>query len=514
MKKLAIIDIGSNSIKMILVDYRSDKSFRIIDELKETVRLGEGMHKNSYLKEDRIKKALQTLTLFKNLCDAVEVNEIIAVATAAVREADNQQKFLDRVYKQTGLEVRVLKGKEEAYYDYRGVSNSFDQKSALIMDVGGGSVELVLMEDRMVKESISLPFGALTITEKFDLYDENNSDKEIKKYLHQEFSKLDWLKNIKDIPLIGVGGTIRNIAKIWQRKNNYSLETLHYYNLNAKNVNSVYKEVSKKSIEARKNISGLSSKRADIFIGASALVNYFMDFTEINDLVISGKGIREGLVYDFLLDNKLPVADVLDYSIKNLLHNFDLNEKHAAKVHELSKSIFYQLESEFSFEFNKFPDRISRIIKTATLLHDVGTNINYYDHHEHSFYVILNADLYGLTHRELLLAAYISASHRHSKYSLHKYNLNRKSFKDIINRKGSDKELIRKSGIILEIAESLELNRKGLVQRIEIEIESDYILFNIYSQHDLRLEIEDAMEAASGFETLFNKELKFTLLDL
>ncbi|MFW5979716.1 MAG: hypothetical protein ACOCQZ_03245, partial [Halanaerobium sp.] len=105
-------------------------------------------------------------------------------------------------------------------------------------------------------------------------------------------------------------------------------------------------------------------------------------------------------------------------------------------------------------------------------------------------------------------------SHRHSKYSLHKYNLNRKSFKDIINRKGSDKELIRKSGIILEIAESLELNRKGLVQRIEIEIESDYILFNIYSQHDLRLEIEDAMEAASGFETLFNKELKFKLLDL
>ncbi|OEG63032.1 Ppx/GppA phosphatase [Halanaerobium congolense] len=514
MNKLAIMDIGSNSIKMILVDYRGDKSFRIIDELKETVRLGEGMHKNSYLKEDRIQKALQTLTLFKNLCDAVEVDEIIAVATAAVREAANQQKFLDRVYKQTGLEIRVLAGKEEAYYDYKGVVNSFDLDSGLIMDVGGGSVELVLMEDRMVKKSVSLPFGALTITEKFELYDENNRDKDIKKHLHQEFSKLEWLKNLKNIPLIGVGGTIRNIAKIWQRKNNYSLEILHYYNLNAENVNSVYKKVSKKSIEERKEISGLSSKRADIFIGASGLVNYLMDFTGIENLIISGKGIREGLVYDFLLEDKLPVADVLDYSIKNLLHNFDLNEKHAARVNELNKNIFYQLESEFSFAFDEFPDRISRIIKTAALLHDVGTNINYYDHHEHSFYVILNADLYGLTHRELLLAAYISASHRHNKYSLHKYNLNRKSFKDIISRKGNDKELIRKSGIILEISESLDLNRKGLVQRVEVESKVDHILFKVYSSYDLRLEIEDAMEAADGFESLFGKELKFKLLDV
>jgi exopolyphosphatase/guanosine-5'-triphosphate,3'-diphosphate pyrophosphatase len=171
------------------------------------------------------------------------------------------------------------------------------------------------------------------------------------------------------------------------------------------------------------------------------------------------------------------------------------------------------LESEFSFKFKNYPDRINRIIKTATLLHDVGTNINYYDHHEHSFYVILNADLYGLTHRELLLAAYIAASHRHSKYSLHKYNLNRKSFKDIIDRKGNDKELIRKSGIVLEIAESLDLNRKGLVKSVELEIEASHILFKIYSKHDLRLEIEDAVEAASGFESIFNKKLKFKLLD-
>ncbi|MFN2339948.1 MAG: exopolyphosphatase [Halanaerobium sp.] len=513
MKKLAIIDIGSNSIKMILVDYRADNSFRIVDELKETVRLGEGMHQNTYLKEGRIQKAIQTLSLFKNLCDAVEVDQIIAVATAAVRLADNQQKFLDRVYNQTGIEVRVLAGEEEAYYDYKGVANSFDLANGLVMDVGGGSVELVLMEERKVKESISLPFGALTMTEKFGLYQENNSDKEIKDYLQQEFAKYEWLQDIENKALLGVGGTIRNIAKIWKRKNDYPLELLHYYKMKAKNVESVYKEVSSKNIEERKDISGLSSKRADIFIGASALVNYLMEFTGIDELIISGKGIREGLVYDFLIEEDEPVADVLDYSIKNLLHNFDLNYKHAETVHEMTKSILSQLEPEFSFDFNEYPSRIDKIVKTASLLHDVGTNINYYDHHEHSFYVILNADLYGLTHRELLLSAYIAASHRHSKYSLHKYNLNRKSFKDIISRKGPDKELIRKTGIILEIAESLDLNRKGLVERIEIENRPSEIIFNIISDYDLRLEIEDAVETASGFESLFDKKLNFRLLD-
>ncbi|RCW46332.1 MULTISPECIES: exopolyphosphatase [unclassified Halanaerobium] len=513
MNKLAIVDIGSNSIKMILVDYREDNSFRIIDELKETVRLGEGMYKNNYLKEDRINKALQTLTLFKNLCDAVEVDKIITVATAAVRAAVNRKKFLDRVYKQTGLEVRVLSGKEEAYYDYMGVSNSFDQNSALIMDVGGGSVELILMEERKIKESISLSFGALTITEKFALYEENKYDKEIEKYLYEQFSKLDWLQEINSIPLIGVGGTIRNIAKIWQRETNYPLDLLHYYSMEKENVTSVYEKVSSKNIEERKNIDGLSKKRADIFIGASALVNYLMSYTGIEDLIISGKGIREGLVYDYLIEGEGIIEDVLDYSIRNLLHNFDMNEAHAAKIYKLSKSIFDQLKTSFSFKTDEFSGRIDRILKTASLLHDVGTNINYYDHHEHSFYVILNADLYGLNHREHLLAAYISASHRHNKYSLHKYNLNRKNFKDIINLKGEDKELIRKAGIILEIAESLDLNRKGLVEKVEININEDSIIFNVFSEYDLQLEIEDAFEAAGGFETLFSKMIEFKLLD-
>ncbi|MFW6378044.1 MAG: hypothetical protein ACOCZY_01455, partial [Bacillota bacterium] len=215
----------------------------------------------------------------------------------------------------------------------------------------------------------------------------------------------------------------------------------------------------------------------------------------------------------FLIEESEPVADVLDYSIKNLLHNFDLNYKHALNVYDITASILSQLESEFSFDFCKFSARIDKIVKTAALLHDAGTNINYYDHHEHSFYIILNADLYGLTHRELLLSAYIAASHRHSKYSLHKYNLNRKSFKDIITRKGSDKELIRKIGIILEIAESLDLNRKDLIERIEIEKRPKEIIFNIISDYDLRLEIEDATETRSGFKSLFNKELSFRLLD-
>ena len=226
MKNVAVIDIGSNSIKLVLVRVRNDNAFKIIYELKETVRLGKGMTEKPVLREDRMKIALQTLKMFKNLCDATDTKKIIAVATAAVRNANNQEEFLQRVKKETDLSVRVLSGSEEGYFDYWGVVNSIEKDDGLIMDIGGGSVELIWMENRQIKDSVSLPFGALDLTQQFDLYDEADKDqiKDLEKYLEKAYKEVSWLSEVEEMDLIGVGGTIRNIAKIDKRKkeNSYS----------------------------------------------------------------------------------------------------------------------------------------------------------------------------------------------------------------------------------------------------------------------------------------------------
>ena len=510
MHNLAIIDIGSNSMKMVLAEVKKGHSFNIIDELKETVRLGKGMTEEKKLRQDRMDKALQTLRMFKDLCDANNTKEIITVATAAVREANNRQHFLDRVQNEIGLDVEVLSGIDEGYYDYWGVANSIDREEGLIMDIGGGSIELVWMKDRKIKESTSLPFGALDITQNFNLYDSinDNDEEEVNEFLYQAYQNVPWLAEMEHKVLLGVGGTIKNIARIDQRKKDYPLNILHNYKMSDDEINEVYELVKEKDLAERKNISGLSKKRADIFIGASAAVKTLIDYSKIEKLVLSRKGIREGLIYHHLCRADNPVKDVIDFSLKNVMNNFNLNQDHAYHIYKLSKSLYDQLKPLYELNSDEFNGDIDKVLLVAAMMHDIGNHINYYDHHEHSFYMILNSGINGLSHRELLLSAYISASHRHTKYSLHKYNLNRASFQKIINKDGPDKEVIRKTGILLEIAESLDRSMNGIVEAVQCSVTEDKVKIKTISRVDAELEINDALEAAEGFEKLYGKELE------
>jgi exopolyphosphatase/guanosine-5'-triphosphate,3'-diphosphate pyrophosphatase len=467
------------------------------------------MDQNDFMKEDRMEKGLETLQMFKDLCIATKTKRIIAVATAAVRNATNGQAFIKRIKDSLDLDVKTLTGEEEAFYDYCGVVNSIDASEGLIIDIGGGSIEMVWMDNRKIKHSHSFNFGAVTLASMFNLTDEvkESSIKALKEYLIKAFKSIDWLEEKNFNLLIGVGGTLRNIAKIDKRQKDYSFDRIHNYEMTVKSVENVFDQVKDLSLKERKNVSGLSKKRADIFIGANGFVLYLMEYLGINQLTLSGKGIREGLLYnDKILDGHI-VEDVLEYSLMAQVDKLPKFKNHTLNVYALLNQLVTALEPLFSFKYSKFDGSIDKVVKTAGLLHDLGSIINYYDHHEHTFYMILNSDVNGVNHREQLLAAYIAASHRHVSYSLHKYNLNRRQFTDIIDRKGDDKELIRKVGILLEIAEGLDRNMSGAIKIHEIDIDEAAVKIFIKSSKNPNLEISDALEAAKGFEKKFNRQL-------
>lgn len=508
MNQIAVIDIGSNSVKLVLAKYDA-YGFQIIDEIKESVRLGEGMDQNDYMKDNRMEKAMETLEMFVDLCEATNTLKIIAVATAAVRNASNGQDFIKRIKRELDLNVSILSGQEEAFYDYCGVVNSIDEKDALIIDIGGGSIEVIYMKDRQVKASHSFDFGAVTLSAMFDLKN-NIKEKSIKKlenFLKDAFDDLKWLKDTQVNTLIGVGGTIRNIAKIDKRKKDYSYDRVHYYEMNQDSVGEVYDLVKSLDLKGRKNLEGLSKKRSDIFVGANGFVYYLMCYLNLNHLILSGKGIREGILYYDKILNGHIVDDVLEYSLNTQMDKLPKFKSHTLHVRKLFKTLVFHLESLFSFTFDTFNGSIEKVLDTAGALHDLGSIINYYDHHEHTFYMILNADINGINHRERLLAAFIAASHRHVSYALHKYNLNRKQFSDIINRKGDDKELIRKAGILLEIAEGLDRNMSGAIEIKDIKVQDESVIILIESEKNPKLEISDALEASQGFKSKFNKTL-------
>jgi len=497
MKKIGIIDIGSNSIRLIIVQINKDNSFSIIDEIKESVRLGKDMTTKGELNPSRIDSAIYTLSFFKRLCIIQNTTEILAVATEAIRKASNQKEFLDLVKSELSMEIRVLTGTEEAYYDYFGAINSMDFSDALIMDIGGSSSELIYVKNRKLISSISLPFGAINLTEKFSLQKpmDDKTEINIKEFLISLYKNIPWLKEIKNVPIIGIGGTIRNVGKLHQKKTNYPIANLHNYIIPTNEVIAIYNQVKVKNSSQRKKLKGLSKERADIFVGATTALVALIEFLDLKELHVSGSGLRDGFLYEYIFKNKIPLTDVLDFSLKNNLLNYGIELKHPSHVWALTETLYNELSPIINIQTNPY-----KILKTAAMLHDIGILISYFDHHKHSSYMIANSKINGLTHKEQLMAAYIAALHRKNEFKL-----DLKLYQDLITKQ--DLEIIDNLSVLLRISESLDRCLNGNIKMVNCNINLDTVTITVDAKADPLLEIIGALECSSSFEKIFNKKL-------
>ena len=222
MEKIAIIDLGSNTARLVIVNILPGGFFKVIDELKEPIRLAEGMEIDGFLKPLRMVQTIRTLKTFKTLYESHDVDKVFAYGTAAVLRAKNQEAFVEEIENQVGIQIQVLSQQEEASLVYAGVINSMEIPKGLIIDIGGGSTKLICYHRRNMLYQDTLPFGALTLTKQFS-HIENSEERAmaIEKHVYEEMDKIDWLKNIDpEIRLIGVGGSIRNLGRISRRLKN------------------------------------------------------------------------------------------------------------------------------------------------------------------------------------------------------------------------------------------------------------------------------------------------------
>jgi len=497
MRKIGIIDIGSNSIRLIIVQINKDNSFRIIDEIKESVRLGKDMTLDGGLNPFRIDNAIFTISFFKRLCIIQNTTEILAVATEAVRRATNQIEFLDRVKSELSIDIRVLTGIEEAYYDYFGAINSMDFSDALIMDIGGSSSELIFVKNRKLKYSISLPFGAINLTEKFSLQKTMSpkSETAIKAFLTSLYKDIPWLKEVKNVPLIGIGGTIRNIGKLHKKKTNYPIDNLHNYQIPTNEVIAIYDQIKVKDASQRRKLKGLSKERSDIFVGAATVLVTLIEYLDLKDLHVSGSGLRDGFLYEYIFKNKTPLIDVLDFSLKNNLLNYEMDLNHPIHVWMLTETMYNDLSPIINIPINP-----TKILKTATMLHDIGILISYVDYHQHSSYMIANSKINGLTHKEQLMASYIAALHRKNEFKI-----NSNLYQKLITEQ--DLEIINKLSILLRISESLDRCLNGNIKKVRCNIDLETVTITVEALADPLLEVYEAMDCALSFKKTFNKDL-------
>lgn len=502
MEKIGIIDLGSNSARLVIVNLFSEGYFVVEDELKENVRLGQDMERDGFLKPQRVAETIKTLKMFRKLCDASGVSRIIAVATAAVRRAKNQRSFLDEIQASCGIKIRVLSAEEEAVFVYRGVINTMDMPKGLILEIGGGATKIVYYNRRNIINYATLPFGAVTLTGLFSgdgLKPEEQAAK-IEEFFSEQLKKVEWIGDVDpEVQMIGVGGSFRNLFKISKMVHKYPLDIVHGYTMTSGEFDKVYDMIKVLDIDKKKKIKGLSSERADILPAALAIIKSFVSFFGFEKFMFSGSGLREGIMFNqaLPLTEEKPISDVLNYSLTTLVKYYGCDVKHVEHVVNLSIQLFKQLRV-----LHKFPRQFLKVLKVAATLHDCGQRIKFYNHQRHSCYIILNAALYGVSHRDIVLAAFTACCHKKEDINLYEWS----RYKDILQE--DDIEIVKRLGIMLRIAESLDRAMSGTVKSINCDILGDSVIMKTEVDGDASLEIREAMRASGEFKRAFHKNLE------
>ncbi|MBQ9118175.1 MAG: Ppx/GppA family phosphatase [Clostridia bacterium] len=501
MERIGIIDLGSNTARLVIVDMFTEGHYMVVDELKESVRLGQDMDRDGFLKPQRVTETIKTLKMFKRLCDASGVERIIAVGTAAVRRAKNQRSFLDEIQATCNIHIRVLSEEEEAMLVYRGVINTMDVPKGIILEIGGGSTKIIYYNRRNMIHYASLPFGAVTLTDLFAGESSTEaSAKQIEEFFTEQLKKLDWLAEVDgETQMIGVGGSFRNLFKIGKLVKKYPFDNAHNYRFDKEDFTGIYNMIKALDVDKRKKIKGLSPNRADIMPAAMAIINAFTAYMQKEEFLLSSNGLREGLMINQALPMTLekPVSDVLGYSLETLVKYYGCSVKHVEHVMRLSVLLFKQLRV-----LHKFPRQYLKVLKIAASLHDCGMRVKYYGHAKHSCYMILNSSICGATHREIVLAGFVAGCHKHEDISMADWA----KYKGIVT--DEDLDAVKKLGVLLRIAESLDRSMSGVVQEVTCDVLGDSVIMKTILAGDATLEICDAGAASGEFKKAFRKNLE------
>ncbi|MDQ8164360.1 MAG: Ppx/GppA phosphatase family protein [Gemmatimonadota bacterium] len=461
-QRIAAIDIGSNSIRQIVADVDPDGGIRVVDEMKAAPRLGAGIGKKRELAPEAVAQATEALTRMATLARQLGAKRIEAVATSAVREAANGLAFVTAVKQQAGLKVRILEGEEEARLAWRSALAHFElgQGRAVVVDIGGGSVELALAAEGLVERLITLPFGAIRLTEKY-LGDPSSPKglKRLRKRVRGEIERALPVRDWRGAEVIGSGGTFTNLAGMYLATQGMrAARSVHGTRIPADEVERMLEQLAGMSMEQRLGVEGLNAGRADIIVAGLAVVAEVVARVEPRDVAASAFGIREGLLLETARVTPA-VADpgeARERSVRQFAERCHYETPHARQVQKLALQLFDSIGARLGLDGT---DRA--ILSDAALLHDVGYHINYQGHHKHSYHLILHADLLGVSPEEQVLVAHVARYHRGSAPSQRRH-------RDFARLDATARRRIRRLAGILRVADGLDRGHVAAVEQVRV----------------------------------------------
>ena len=493
---------------MIVVRIRPDLSFEVIDREKEMVRLGSGGLDGKALTQEAFQTGLQTFSRFRRIAESHQVEEILAAATSAVREAENGGEFLSAVEQATGIQTQVISGTEEARLIHLAAVYGVDVAgaSAVVIDIGGGSVEITHGAGASLRLAKSFKLGVIRLTERYVHSDplSGRDERKLVKHLDNELGA--YLKDIATTGfdrVIGTSGTILSLGTVAasdRRRNNDEVRNLR---VPAKQIHRLRKEVVQRSISERMKMPGLDPRRADLIVAGGVLLDTILTRLSAPDITLCDFALREGLVLDYIQRNRKHIAqadrypDIRRRSVIELAERCSYWPEHAHQIARLAGSLFDQTRG-----LHGLTDREREWLEFAALLHDVGTHISYPRHHKHSYYLIRNGDLRGFEPEEAEVIALIARYHRKT--------APKKSHQPFTALRPKLRETVRALSAILRLAETLDRSHAQIITAVELHDRGSEYLVKLRSTGDAELELWAAHRQIEPFEALVGKAVRLS----
>ena len=507
--RIAAIDIGTNSIHMIVVQVRTDLSFEVIDREKDMVRLGAGGLDGRRLTDAAMATALQTLSKFKRIADSHKVDEIIAGATSATREAENGGDFIAEVDRRTGIKIRVITGSEEARLIHIAAGYGVDVGSsrACVIDIGGGSVEVTLGTAAHMQVGRSFKTGVIRLTERYVKTDPlaRRDERRLVKHINREMG--EFLVDIAERGydrVIGTSGTILSLGALALSIDGTIVSELRNQRVGARAIHRLRNRLVEAELEERLQMPGLDPRRADLSVAGAVLIDTILRKLEADELTLCDLALREGLVLDYIQRNRVKISkadrypDVRRRSIIELGERCGFWAEHANQVARLSLSIFDQTRSAHGLG-----EKEREWLEYGALLHDIGSHISYERHHRHSYYLIKNGGLRGFEPDEPEVIALVARYHRqappkksHDLYGALPAKLRR---------------TVKRLSAMVRVAEGLDRSHAQTVTAIDFYPEKKGYLAKLRTKADAELELWAAHRDVQPLEEVLGKPIRFEL---
>jgi exopolyphosphatase / guanosine-5'-triphosphate,3'-diphosphate pyrophosphatase len=502
MADSAVVDLGSNSFRLVVFTAR-DGWWKRTDEIYEAVRIGEGLAATGELGERGMARAQATMEVFAHFCQAsgLDPAEVDAVATSAIRDATNSPQFLERAQEASGLRVRVLGGDQEARYGYLAAVNSSTLADGVMLDLGGGSMQLVHVAGRQAAELDSWRLGAVRMTERFLPGDGPAKPKQLRElsaHVARKLERAPWLST-SGSRIVGIGGTVRNLAAAAQRDLALPEFGVQGYVVTRAELDRLVEELAARPPAERAKVPGIKPSRADLILAGAVVVQSVLEVGGFEGLEVTEAGLREGVFFEHHnAANGGLFDDVRRASVVNLAAQYEMDPEtspHTAHVARLALGLFDDLAAA-----GLHPgDALEReLLWAAALLHDIGMTIDYDDHHKHSRYLVLNAGLPGFAQREVALIGQAVRYHRKGMPSLGPFAP--------IAVKG-DAERLDRMATLLRLAEDLERSRDQLVREARVAVNGSAVHLELVAEGDDRVARWAAGREVDLFARAFDRQL-------